>query len=124
MRKLCVFLLIILSLFSLTGCKTVAVTSADELTFFSWQAQTKSQMSAMLVFSGNQARFTVYDCDKKVLSCIEGAFAVDENNLYITDCDLYKTYTFGYKMYGDRAEIKYLGETLDFYPIEPLDKTG
>ena len=117
MSKVCKVLLSVLLLLSFAGCRKVVVTSADELTFSNWKVQTKSGMSAILEFSDNQASFKVFDCNGKELSCIQGAFAVDEKNLYITDSELYKTYTFGYTVYGDKIQLEYLDNMLDFYPF-------
>lgn len=82
-------------------------------------------MRAELDFLEDIASFKVYDSKEKLLTCISGVFAIDGKNLYITDSHLCKTYIFGYKVYSDRAELEYSGETLTFYPAsEPSSTAG
>ncbi len=115
MKKICIFSAIILLAFCLCGCRRVVVTTADELEMSNWSAQTRSGMTAELLFCEDTASFKVYDSKEKLLSEIQGVFAIDGKNLYITDSGLCKTYIFGYKVYGDRAELEYSGEVLTFY---------
>ncbi len=117
MKKICVFSAVLLLMLCLCGCRRVAVTKADELAMNNWSAQTKSGMRAELEFLEDTANFSVYDSKGKRLSHIEGMFAIDSTNLYITDANLCKTYTFTYKIYGDRAELEYSGYPLTFYPF-------
>lgn len=117
MKKIGALILSTLLFFCLWGCRRVAVSKADELTMKGWTAHTKSGMSAELIFDGDFAKFCVSDSEGKLLSAIQGVYAVDNSKLYITDSHLCKTYTFSYDVFADKAELIYLGEKLTFYPL-------
>lgn len=121
MKKYCIISAILLILQIFCGCRRVMVTPMDEFTMQNWYAETKSGISAELNFSGEKASFSVKDEQGKLLTVIEGSFAIDMEKMYITDDKLYKSYAFGYKVYGDKAELEYAGETLDFYPVSEAE---
>ncbi len=124
MKKICIIFVALALSFCLCGCRRVAASKADELEMNNWNAQTKSGMSAELVFSEDTASFKVYDSKGKLLCEVQGVFAIDSRNLYITDSHLCKTYTFGYNVFGDRAELEYAEEILTFYPLSEEETTS
>lgn len=62
--------------------------------------------------------FSVIFPDETKPVTIKGHASADDEMFYITVQEYGKTYAFSYKMYGIKAQIKYKGETLDFYPVE------
>lgn len=113
MKRFAVILCIITFPFLLSSCKSVKVTSADELVQGVWQITNPSGVSASLSFDIdlNKADFKITDQDGEEY-VISGIFAVDKNNLYITSEKLCKTYKFGYKAFNDRLVLEYNGEKL------------
>lgn len=123
MKKFRFLLGLCMCLSCLSGCRAVVVNSADELTFRSWEAETLSGVRAELKFEVNSASLVIYDAQGEVLADVRGALAIDGENFYITDDSLCKTFDFGYTVYGDKAEVTYLGESLTFYPCTTADAT-
>ncbi len=114
------FLLIMLSLvllFALSACRKVIVTSADELTSKSWYAETLSGLKAKLSFETNTATLIITGEEEVRLS---GHLAVDPERFYITSTENFRTYTFSYRVFTNRAEVSYNGAKLVFYPCETL----
>lgn len=110
--------LIIFALFfciTLTACKSVIVTSADELTCRNWQTETLSGMKGSLTFSGDTATLTITSSQDE--ATLSGHLSIDSKNFYITSSEFFRTYTFSYSVFRNRAEIKYGGDTLVFYPV-------
>ncbi len=93
-------------------------TYADELTVNNWEVRNPSGIGATIEFDGDYARFTIYEENKKVGAVIEGTLAVDDKNFYITSPDLCTTFTFEYRVFGNRAEIVYNSQTLVFSRVE------
>ena len=118
MVKICVIVLIALSfVFVLCGCEEIVVTSCDELTSRDWYTENISGLGATLEFSGDNATFTVTE-NKKQAAVISGSLAVDSEKFYITSNKLACTFEFSYKVFTDKAQITYNGETLTFYPLQ------
>lgn len=119
MRSFKLILCIITCSFLLCSCKAVTVTSADELLKNSWVAENKSLLKAELSFNirENSAKLTIEDQNGEEFS-VNGVFAVDSKNLYITSSKLAKTYEFSYKVYKDRLLLTYNGSELTFYAKE------
>ncbi len=109
---------IIIALFfciTLTACKSVIVTSADELTSRNWQTETLSGMKGSLTFSGDTATLIVTSSQDE--ATLSGHLSIDSKNFYITSMEFFRTYTFSYSVFHNRAEITYGGDTLIFYPV-------
>lgn len=119
MKRTATILCIITFAFILCSCKGVNITSADELICGSWQVTNPSGISAELSFdiSSNKADFSVTEPNGEEVK-IEGVFAVDKENLYITSDTLYKTYKFGYTVYKDRLILSYNGTDLTFNSVK------
>lgn len=81
----------------------------------SWYAENPSGISASLEFIDDEAVFRIYEKGDRVTE-ISGAFAADKDSLFITSDAYCRTFSFGYKVFGDRCEITYGGECLVFYP--------
>lgn len=110
MKRLAFILCIITFLLNLSACKVVNLNSADELVNGSWQVTNTNGVSAELSFDvpQNEADFTISD-ENGEKSTIQGVFAVDSENLFITSTELCKTYKFGYEVYKDRVILSYNG---------------
>lgn len=108
---LCIFTFAIF----LSSCKSVNITSADELISGKWQAENPSSVKAFLSFDvpSNNAELKIEDQNGEEV-IISGVFAVDKENLYITSDVLCKTYTFGYTAYKDHVILIYNGKELTF----------
>lgn len=113
-RFICI-VLVCIAVFLMQGCKRVKETDMDELTMRSWYAENPSGVCASLEFFEGDAVFTIFD-DGVITAEISGAFAVDKDSLFISCDEFCKTFSFGYKVFGDRCEITYGGECLVFYP--------
>ncbi len=118
-----ILLFCLLNTVVLSSCQRVVITSSDELISRSWQCETLSGIFATIEFYTTQATFTVYDTKGKQEAQICGALTIDSEHFYITDSNLKKTYSFGYKVYTDRAEITYMEEMLNFYPVNQMEET-
>jgi len=118
MKKICIFLLIVLVCAGVfCGCKRSVETPADELTLRNWQTKNPSGISAKLEFADDSGKFTIYDSENNPAVVIEGALAIDSKCFMITSDRLCRTFEFGYKVFKDRAEITYDSQTLVFYPV-------
>ena len=115
MRRFSVILCIITFCVSLSGCRYVRVTSADELIYSDWHIQNESGMRAELTFdtANLKACLLVTDIDNTTTE-ISGYFAVDKDKLYITSSVFKKTYVFGYKVYKDRLTLAYNNSEITF----------
>lgn len=91
------------------------MTSADELMSRSWYAETVYGLKGELTFQGDTATL-VFKSSEGDFS-ISGAISIDSKNFYITSTDFFRTYTFSYSVFFDRAEITYGEDTLTFYPL-------
>lgn len=115
MKRILFILCIITSSFVLTSCKTVIITSADRVVSSSWSVSTQAGISAELSFDKKTYMASLLITDENEnRSVIEGVFAIDSQNIYITSADFGKTYCFGYKAYNDRLELEYDDTVLVF----------
>ncbi len=101
------------------SCKSVNLTSADELISKSWQVTNQSGISGELQFdiAFSEAKLIIKD-EEGSIALIDGTFAVDKDNLYITSTTLCKTYRFSYKVYKDRVVLSYNGCELIFTAVK------
>lgn len=115
MKRLSFILCIITFSFFISSCRTVSVTSANELTSSSWFVKNPNSLCATLGFDtkASEANLIITD-EKGNIYSIDGVYAIDSENLYITSDTLYKTYTFGYKVYKDHLVLTYNGFELTF----------
>lgn len=115
MKRLSFILCIITFSFFLSSCRTVNITSANELTASFWSVNNPNSLSATLDFDTeiSKAQLIIND-EKGKTYTINGVYAIDSENLYITSDTLYKTYSFGYKVYKDRLILTYNGFDLTF----------
>lgn len=122
MKRTALILCIITFAFILCSCKAVKINTADELTGTSWEAVNLNGVSAKLSFDikSCEADFSVTDTNGEK-SAINGVFAIDKNNLYITSSTLCKTYKFGYKVYKDRVILTYNGVDLTFNAVKEIE---
>ncbi len=115
MKRLSFILCIITFSFFLSSCRTVNITSANELTASFWSVNNPNSMSATLDFDTEISKAQLIITDEKGKSySINGVYAIDSENLYITSDTLYKTYSFGYKVYKDRLILTYNGFDITF----------
>ena len=91
------------------------VTSADELTSKNWQAETLSGTKGTLIFQGDTASLTIESSTDEIT--LSGHLSIDSKNFYITSSEYFRTYTFSYSVFHNRAIIGYGGDTLVFYPV-------
>ena len=119
MKRLSFILCIITFSFFLSSCKTVNITSANELTASFWSVNNPNSLSATLDFDIEISKAQLIITDEKGKSyTINGVYAIDSENLYITSDTLYKTYSFGYKVYKDRLILTYNGFDLTFEAVK------
>ena len=123
--KKCIFCLtfLILVLF-FAGCERVVMSPWDELVMKNWTAKTESGITATLIFEDTTGEISIQFPQKSTPVLIKGNVCADDNMFYITDEKTAKTYAFGYEMQGKKAQIKYAGNTLDFYPCESENKSA
>lgn len=115
MKRLLFILCIITSSLIFTSCKTMVVTSADTVISSSWSVTTPAGLSAKLDFETESASACLKITDEQgTESVIEGIYAIDSKNLYITSVKFGKTYCFGYRVYVDRLELTYNDTSLTF----------
>lgn len=119
MKRLSFILCIITFSLSFSACRTVNVTPANELTSSIWCVENPNSVCAILEFDvfTNNAMLKITD-EKGESVSIEGVFAADEENLYITSNALCETYAFGYKVYKDRLILSYNGYDLTFEAVK------
>lgn len=119
MKRLSFILCIITFSLSFSACRTVNVTPANELTSSIWRVENPNSVCAILEFDVFTNNAMLKITDEKVESVsIEGVFAADEENLYITSDTLCETYAFGYKVYKDRLILSYNGYDLTFEAVK------
>ncbi len=119
MKRILFILCIITSSFILTSCKTAIITSADRAVSSSWTVSTPAGLSAELSFDKKSCLASLLIIDENDnMSVIEGVFAIDSQNIYITSAEFGKTYCFGYKAYSDRLELEYDDTVLVFNAAE------
>lgn len=99
----------------LTSCQSVVLTPADELTSRNWQSQTASGLRASLNFQEDTATLVISSSQDEVT--LSGSLSIDSNRFYITSAQMFRTYTFSYQVYRNRAELSYGSDTLVFYPV-------
>ncbi|MBQ8001369.1 MAG: hypothetical protein IJ298_09295 [Ruminococcus sp.] len=99
----------------LASCQSVVLTPADELTSRNWQTETASGLRASLAFCEDSASLVIASSQDEVT--LSGKLSIDSNRFYITSEDMFRTYTFSYQVYANRAEITYGTDTLVFYPV-------
>lgn len=116
--------MILLLIMALCACRQVVVNSADELRMSDWQTETKNGMQAELTFEGDTGAFCIKSATDDEVTVISGTAAIDSTDFYITSSELCKTYTFAYKVFHDRAEVTYQGDTLTFYAMEKSTTTA
>lgn len=113
MKRLSFILCIITFSVFLSACRTVNLTSANELTASNWSVKNRNSICAYLRFdnASNKAKFQITD-EKGESYNINGVYAIDSEILYITSDELCRTYSFGYKVYKDRLTLTYNGYDL------------
>lgn len=116
MKRILFILCIITSSLIFTSCKTVILTSADQVVSSSWSVTNPAGVSAKLSFDVELYSSCLEISDTAGnRSVIKGTFAIDPQNLYITSSNFGRTYCFGYKVYTDRLELKYNNTVLTFF---------
>lgn len=111
-----IILLILVCIISF-GCTTKNITcKADELKSFSWENSDDYGKSIELHFIENKGFLKIKSKDESYE--IKGDVKADENNFVITDSSLKDTYEFTYKLYGDKIELTYGGNTLTLNKVK------
>ncbi|MBQ8572783.1 MAG: hypothetical protein IJ451_04900 [Ruminococcus sp.] len=118
MKRLSFILCIITFALIFTSCKSVNLTSADELLSKTWHVTNQSGICGELKFDvdSSEAELIIKD-SQGIIASVCGVFAVDKDNFYITSTTLCKTYTFGYKVYKDRVVLSHNDYELTFTAI-------
>lgn len=110
MKALRLSLLAILIGVLLCGCTRTIRDPADELTMFSWEAESENGSCVQLSFDDNTARFTAQN-DTFVLS-IDGVYLIDDTTIVISDAQTLMNYSFTYLVHGDSVDLTYGGGTI------------
>lgn len=88
----------------LSGCTGVIRSPADELRMFSWKSELEGGNTVSLSFVGSDATL-IADGGVDTL-ILEGLCVVDDDTVVICDSVTGYNYIFGYKLYGDRVELR------------------
>ena len=114
-KKLLVFLVIVLMLTFVSGCKQRVIQNAsDELVMYDWSYEGTGKMSARLNFyDDDTAALTVYENGEKTLG-ISGACVVNDETITIMDDSAYFDLSFDYKLTDSECVISYEGFELPF----------
>ena len=115
MKRYILILCIITFLLVSEGCNMVTVNSADEVVMGSWIATTANNTEATLNFDvDTNVAFLKIKPQSGKEKLIDGVFAIDSEQLYISTEQLKETFVFGYKIYADRLILEYNGVELTF----------
>lgn len=117
MKRSFMLLFSVILTFTLSSCRTVMVTSADELVSHSWVGHTENGMVCTIDFEADTVTMTLSSTADEVRT-IKGALSVDDSRFYLTSNETFKTYSFSYKVFADRAEITYRSNPVTFYPSD------
>lgn len=104
------------------SCSQIPNSFAQELTQSNWEAEFKNGTKVALTFlEDNKAKFDIVgDYDN---SCtISGVCTVSEKAFVISDISMAKNISMEYKLYGNKVEITYMGETISLDKI--VEKKG
>lgn len=118
---ICLSFFVVFMIFA--GCSKVVASSADELMMTERWAETVSGAKAELKFYDGMGELSIKLPDEKEPVIIKGKACADDKKFYITMQEYGKTYAFSYKIYGEKVEVGYAGESLFFYPTEEEDNT-
>ena len=112
--KLILISLLMIVTLSLTGCRRVVDSPADELRMYAWYGESENGNTASLSFDENKASFEAKGDD--ISLSLSGLCILTDDRMIICDTDSKMNYSFGYDLYGDRVELSYNNSVL------PLDK--
>lgn len=105
-----ILLLLLIASVMLTSCTQVLNSPADEIRLYGWQSETNNGSEASLCFDGSVCRFDFAGGETSFT--LEGQCFLTDDRLIISDDASGQNYSFGYRLYGDRAELSYNGSVL------------
>ncbi|MBQ9742890.1 MAG: hypothetical protein IJV88_04365 [Ruminococcus sp.] len=117
MKRMLITILLPTFLILFCGCERVIVLPQDELVTSSWQCKNSNGTSCVLRFSDDRAYVTLETASGDEAVSFGGVYSVDEERLYITADNMFRTYVFAYDVYPDRAVLSYMGNSLTFLKI-------
>ncbi len=119
MKRMLITILLPTLLILFCGCERVVVLPQDELVTSSWQYENTNGTGCVLSFSDDRACVSIETASRDEAVTFGGVYSIDEERIYITADNMFRTYVFTYEVYSDRAKISYMGDTLTFYRIPP-----
>lgn len=109
-------LLILLLSVSLCSCSRVISSPGEEIREYSWQSQLENGNEITLSFDGADAALCV-DCEDFILD-IGGLCVTTDDRLMIYDTDSGTSYSFSYRLYGDRVELSYNDAEVPLFKLD------
>ena len=98
----------------LCGCtQRQIINERDELMSFSWENHDDYSKQIKLCFQGNYASLFLHSCSSE--QAIKGITFVDNNCIRINDTSHYTDFLFSYRLYGDKIDLSYQGNTITLF---------
>lgn len=102
--------------FCLVSCTRVINSASDELKLYQWRCEEDNGCIVTLSFDDTDADLNIGN-DAFSLE-ISGLCAADDDSLTICDAASGRNYTFQYRLYGDRVELRFGSGVLELMKTE------
>lgn len=102
----------IICCFFLVSCSYVEQSYADELTSGNWYTENENGTKVQLTFTKDNMAELKIEGDVDNTCTISGVCVLNESSFVISDMSMEKNISIDYKLYGDKVELTYMGETL------------
>lgn len=112
-RKVTLFIVFVMIMLVLTACgEKVIRNESDEVKLYNWEYFGNEEVTSSLIFEDSTATLTVKSFNEEC--CIKGICTFNDSCFIIIDENSQKSYTFNYKLLGDKLRLEYEENTIEF----------
>ncbi len=105
----------ILLCFFLFSCSYVEQSYADELISNVWYAENENETKVQLSFTDDNRAELKIEGDADNTCTISGVCVINETSFVISDVTMAKNISIDYKLFGNKIDLTYMGQTLTLF---------